>query len=208
MEKFHIVTGIAACMPRENIDTGAMIPARYLRSVSENLGRGLFGDWRYDAQGQEVADFVLNREPFTNSRFIVAGDNFACGSSREAAVWALCQFGVRAVISSSFGEIFYENAFKNGLLPIVIPKTELGVLMNALTHAKDPSITVDLDACVIRHATGPDISFAVSAGRRNALLEGLDEIGMTLKYRGDIDAFREVDRHERPWIYARTPSNP
>ena len=120
MKPFDVVTGIAACLPRENIDTGTIIPSRYMRSADEDLGKGLFGDWRYDGNGTPRQEFILNRPPFDASRFIVAGDNFGCGSSREAAVWALCQFGIRAVISSAFGDIFYENAFKNGLLPIAV----------------------------------------------------------------------------------------
>lgn len=201
MEPFTSVTGVAACLPREDINTGAIIPARFMRSLDEDLGKALFGDWRYDALGRPNKDFVLNRPPYTESRFIVAGANFGCGSSREAAVWALRQFGMRAVMSSSFGDLFYENAFKNGLLPVVLEKPAAGALLDRLARPGAPALTVDL---VNRQVVCPPdltIPFSISDTRRRALMQGLDEIGATLERMDEIAAFRATDRKRRPWIY-------
>lgn len=206
MEKFTRVSGIAVSFPRENIDTGAIIAAWWMRSPSQDLGKGLFAEWRYDQQGNEIPDFILNRPPYRDSRIIVAGANFGCGSSREAAVWALARFGIRSVIAPSFGDIFFENCFKNGLLPVMLPAAEVQSLMEELAAAKEPILTVDLERCLIETPGARSIPFSVAPAGRNALLQGLDEIAQTLQYAADIEAFQRQDKLERPWIYARPPS--
>jgi 3-isopropylmalate/(R)-2-methylmalate dehydratase small subunit len=202
MQPFITVSGVAAFLPRENIDTGAIAPSRYLRSPDEDLGKALFGDWRYHEDGSPRDDFILNGLPFTQSSFLVAGDNFGCGSSREAAVWALAQFGIRAVISSSFGDLFLENAFKNGLLPVALPAERLSALVKVLMAQPEAVVTVDLRSQQIE-AGGERWAFDVNPFRRTALLEGLDEIGATLAYVDDIRAHQAADLQRRPWIYGR-----
>jgi 3-isopropylmalate/(R)-2-methylmalate dehydratase small subunit len=206
MEKFIKVTGVAATMLEENIDTDAVIPASWLRSLDTDLGKGLFGGRRYRPDGSEVAEFVLNQKPFRDSRILVAGANFGCGSSREGAVWALMRFGIRCVIAPSFGDIFHENAFKNGVLLITLSEADIASLAKTLAAANDPSLTVDLERCVIESAQGLSIPFVLAPARRAALLEGLDEIGATLRSGGEIESFQERDRLARPWIYARPRS--
>jgi len=206
MEKLTRVEGVAASFRKANIDTDAIIPAPWLRSVTFDPGKGLFAEWRYDADGKEKPDFILNQEPFRRSRIIVGGINFGCGSSRENAVWALVRFGIRCVIAPSFGDIFAENSFKNGLLPLVLPEQEVDALHAHLATANDPTLTVDLEKCVIELPDGRTIGFSVPPTRRTALLEGLDEIGQSLKHDDAIRAFQERDRAARPWIYARPPA--
>jgi 3-isopropylmalate/(R)-2-methylmalate dehydratase small subunit len=203
MEKFTTLTGIAATMLEENIDTDAIIPASWLRSLSADLGKGLFGGRRYRPDGSEIAAFVLNQQPFRDARILVAGANFGCGSSREGAVWALMRFGIRCVIAPGFGDIFHENAFKNGMLLITLPPPEVASLATTLAAANDPSLTVDLERCVIESPQGISLPFTLAPSRRTALLEGLDEIGATLRHEGEIASFQERDRLARPWIYAR-----
>ena len=205
MEKFKRVTGIAAPFPKANIDTDAIIPAQWLRSLSIDLGKGLFGGSRYDEVGNEKPDFILNRPPYRDAKIIVAGPNFACGSSREGAVWALQRFGIRCVIAPGFSDIFYENSFKNGLLPLILPEPDVLELLNFLETTNDPSLTVDLERCVIETPQGRAIAFTIPPARRTALLEGLDEIGQTLHHENDIAAFQVRDREARPWIHRREP---
>jgi 3-isopropylmalate/(R)-2-methylmalate dehydratase small subunit len=203
MDKFTRVTGIAAPFPKTNIDTDAIIPAQWLRSLSSDLGKGLFGGWRYDAEGKEKPDFILNRPPYRDAKIIVGGPNFGCGSSREGAVWALHRFGIRCVIAASFGDIFFENSFKNGLLPAIMPEADVQELLRILAATNDPSLMVDLDRCVVETPQGRVFSFTVAPARRTALLEGLDEIGQTLRHEAEIAAFQARDRAERPWIHCR-----
>ncbi len=203
MEKFTHATGIVASMPQENIDTDQIIPAAWLRSLSVDLGKGLFGGLRYDAADKEKPDFVLNRQPFRESRILAAGANFGCGSSRESAVWALYRFGIRSVIAPSFGDIFAENAAKNGLLLVTLPEAEMQGLLGALATTNDPTLTVDLERSVIEMPNGRSIPFAIPAARRRSLLEGLDEIAQTLEHVDAIDGFQDQDRGQHPWIYAR-----
>ncbi len=205
MEKFARITGVAASIPKLNIDTDAIIPASYQRSLKTDPGEGLFGGWRYDLEGREVPDFILNREPFRHSKVIVAGPNFGCGSSREFAVWALMRFGIRVVIAPSFGDIFYENSFKNGLLLITLPEATVEGLWRRLETTNDPSLTVDLERQVIETANGGIIPFEVPMVRRAALLEGLDEIGQTLKFGDAITAFQAEQRALTPWVSSRPP---
>lgn len=201
MEKFTVVTGIAAPMMMPNINTDAISPMAAGQSTSTDLGAMLFANWRYRLDGGEVADFILNREPFRRSRIIVGGPNFGCGSSRERAVWALMRFGIRCVIAPSFAEIFRENAFQNGVLPVVIGAEDCAALGAALEQAPEPLVTVDLQQCIVRGPDGWTRSFTVPAERRTALLEGLDEIDVILRMEADIDAFQRADREKRPWIH-------
>jgi 3-isopropylmalate/(R)-2-methylmalate dehydratase small subunit len=205
MEKFGRLEGVAASMPQPNIDTDAIIPVSYQRTLKDDPGKGLFAGWRYDLNGKEVPDFILNREPFRRSKMIVGGVNFGCGSSREFAVWALMRFGIRCVIAPSFGDIFYENSFKNGLLPIVLPEDKVQFLRQYLLQANDPSFVVDLEHCRIELPNGQSVKFSVPPARRTSLLEGLDEIGQTMKRRAWIDSFQAAHRAEAPWVYARPP---
>lgn len=202
MEKFTRLEGPAASFPKPDIDTDAIIPASWQRTLTGDPGKGLFGGWRYDLQGNENPDFILNRDPFRQAKIIVGGANFGCGSSREFAVWALMRFGIRCVIAPSFGDIFFENSFKNGLLPIVLPPDEVERLHSHLTATNDPTIAVDLERCEIRLGNGQVFAFRIPAARRTALLEGLDEIGATLKFAADIDRFQARQRDLEPWVYA------
>jgi 3-isopropylmalate/(R)-2-methylmalate dehydratase small subunit len=203
MEKFTRVAGIAAPFPTANIDTDAIIPAQWLRSLSTDLGKGLFGGSRYDQEGKENPDFILNRAPYRDAKIIVAGPNFACGSSREGAVWALQRFGIRCVVAPGFSDIFFENAFKNGLLPVILPERDVQEILGFLETTNDPSLTVDLERCVIETPQGRTISFTIPEARRTALMEGLDEIGQTLRQEAEIAAFQARDREARPWIHHR-----
>ncbi len=199
MQPFTVVTGIAAPLLRANIDTGTIIPSRFMRSRSINMGEKMFSDWRYNLDGSENPEFVLNRAPYREATIMLSGTNFGCGSSREAAVYALLRFGITCVIAPSFGEIFTENALQNGLLPLILPEEVVASLVNA----DDPTLTVDLHACVVRTPDGREIGFSIAPDRRMALLEGLDETALIQRYTADIDAFRAADQNRRPWLYQR-----
>jgi 3-isopropylmalate/(R)-2-methylmalate dehydratase small subunit len=201
MEKFTTLRGIAAPLPLANINTDAISPSSAGQSISVDLGALLFANWRYIAGGAENPDFVLNREPFRQSKILVAGTNFGCGSSRERAVWALMRFGIRCVVAPSFGEIFYDNCFQNGLLPVRLPAPECAALGQAVTDAADPVVAVDLQRGSVAWPDGRQSSFAISPERRTALLDGLDEIDMILRMDSDIETFQTADRALRPWIY-------
>jgi 3-isopropylmalate/(R)-2-methylmalate dehydratase small subunit len=161
----------------------------------------LFNNWRYNLDGSEIPEFVLNQAPFRNSKFLVAGENFGCGSSRERAVWALMRFGIRAVIAPSFADIFRDNSYQNGLLPVVMGAPDCAALGAALAQSSDPQITVDLQRCVVTGIDSREIAFSVPAERREALLAGLDEIDVILGMEADIENFQRADRTRRPWIY-------
>jgi len=201
MQAFSTVTGVAAPMMLANINTDAITPMIAGRSVSADIGALLFANWRYDADGKELPDFILNKPPFRDSKFLVAGANFGCGSSRERAVWALMRFGIRCVIAPSFADIFYDNAFQNGLLPLILSAEECASLAEAVAHAREPVVTVDLVQCRLEGPDGRSLTFDVPAERRTALLEGLDEIALMLRMEADIAAFEVEDRRRRPWIY-------
>jgi 3-isopropylmalate/(R)-2-methylmalate dehydratase small subunit len=201
MEPFTVVTGIAAPMMIPNINTDAITPMAAGRSTAADLGKMLFNNWRYTLDGAEIPEFILNRPPFRQSKIIVAGANFGCGSSRERAVWALMRFGIRCVIAPSFADIFRENSYQNGLLPVVVGAEDCAALGAALEHASEPQITVDLQRCVVKTLDGREISFAVPAERRAALLAGMDEIDVILGMETEIENFQRADRVERPWIY-------
>jgi 3-isopropylmalate/(R)-2-methylmalate dehydratase small subunit len=201
MEAFTILRGVAAPMPIDNIDTDSITPMAAGKSTSVDLGAMLFNNARYHEDGSEVDDFVLNRGRFRCSVILVAGENFGCGSSRERAVWSLQKFGIRCVIAPSFAEIFQDNAFQNGLLPVVLPAADCAELAAWLEAAEEPVVTVDLRACTVQPAGGDAMIFEISAERRMALLEGLDEIDFLLTLEPDITAFEAADRQHRPWIY-------
>jgi 3-isopropylmalate/(R)-2-methylmalate dehydratase small subunit len=201
METFTIVTGIAAPLLLPNINTDAITPMIAGRSLSADIGKLLFANWRYHPDGSEIADFVLNQSPYREAKILIAGANFGCGSSRERAVWALVRFGIRCVIAPSFADIFYDNAFQNGLLPLVLPVDEHAALVDAVGQAREPVVTVDLDLCRLTDPNGRAIAFTVPAERRVALREGLAEIQVILRMEGDVDAFQARDRAMRPWVY-------
>jgi 3-isopropylmalate/(R)-2-methylmalate dehydratase small subunit len=199
MERFARLDGIAAPLPQPNIDTDVIVRVeRCARVARGDLGGWAFEAWRYRPDGTEDPDFVLNRHPWRESRILVCGENFGCGSSREMAVWALAGFGVRCVIAPSFGEIFYGNCFQNGLLPIRLPAGAVAQLMARAAEPATARFTVDLE----RQLVNETIAFAVEPLRREMLLAGTDEIGLTLGREADIAAFQAADRARRPWIYA------
>ncbi|MGZ5925293.1 MAG: 3-isopropylmalate dehydratase small subunit [Rhizomicrobium sp.] len=202
MEAFTSVTSVAAPMPQPNIDTDIIFPARFLLvTAKKGLGQYAFFEWRYDPSGAELQSFVLNREPFRRAQIIVAGDNFGCGSSREQAPWALRDLGIRCVISTSFGEIFYSNCFKNGILPVVVTEAELVALREQALAEKN--ITVDLRNQTVRYQGDRCIAFVVEPWRREALLNGWDEIGIILNQQAaGIDIFETRQRAAKPWLYA------
>jgi len=202
MEKFTRLTGIAAPLMRPNIDTDVIIPIDDCVSVPRaEQGRCAFRAWRYLADGSDNPNFVLNREPFRNAVILIAGINFGCGSSREPAVWALMGLGIRAIIAPNFGDIFYNNCFQNGVLPIMLPEETVRAIAAEVEAAPDAPITVDLENRVITNARRLRISFSIDEARRSALLEGLDEVGLTLKREAKIAAWQNRDRLRRPWVY-------
>lgn len=202
MKKFTRVTGIAAPLMRPNIDTDVIIPIDDCVSVPRaEQGRCAFRAWRYLSDGSDNPEFVLNRAPFRNAIILLAGINFGCGSSREPAVWALMGLGIRTIIAPSFGDIFYGNCFQNGVLPIMLPEDTVRAIATGVEAAPEVPLTVDLESCVVTNARGLRIPFSLDAARRSALLEGLDEVGVTLKQEGKIAAWQARDRARRPWVY-------
>jgi len=200
MDKFDKLIGVAAPLPIINIDTDMIIPKDYLKTIHRTgLGKGLFAEMRFDENGAENPDFVLNKPAYRNASLLVAGDNFGCGSSREHAPWALLDFGIRCVISTSFADIFYNNCFKNGILPIVVSPDELEKLMDDAGRGANATISVDLEAQEIRGPDGGVIHFDIDAHRKHCLLNGLDDIGQTLEKAPSIDAFEARARETRPW---------
>jgi len=204
VEKFTKITGIAAPLMRKNIDTDAIIPGKFLSKVEKTgYGDGLFGQWRYlDGERKENPDFVLNRTPYRNAVIILADENFGCGSSREAAVWALGGFGIRCVIAQSFADIFFNNCFKNGLLPVILKDIEVYELARQVEESDGKGmVTVDLESCQVTGLKGQIYHFDVNKLYREILLEGLDPIDAALKYELEIDSFQEKDRKTHPWVY-------
>ena len=203
MEPLIRVEGIAAPLPIDNVDTDAIIPSRETRSVARTgYAEKLFANWRYEPGTRIVnPDFVLNKGPYDRASFLVAGTNFGCGSSREAAVWALKQFGIRCVIAESYGAIFYNNCMRNGLLPAVLNKDQIAIILDYIDNCEgEPNITVDLEQCEVLVA-GHAFSFEINARDREMLLSGADEVEMTLRNRDKIESFRETDSKTRPWLY-------
>lgn len=206
MEPFVRIEGVAAPMPIDNVDTDAIIPSRETQSTARTgYGEKLFANWRYQPGTRQVQpDFVLNRPRYAGAQALVAGRNFGCGSSREAAVWSLSQFGIRAVVAESYGAIFRNNCIRNGVLPVSLPIEAVEALLAELQdEAVAPRLAVDLEACTVRSPSGAVHRFEIGTLEREMLLEGADEIALTLKKRDRIEAFRARDRALRPWVYAR-----
>lgn len=200
MDKFVKLTGVAAPLPVVNIDTDMIIPKDYLKTIKRTgLGTGLFAEARYKEDGSENQDFVLNKPAYRNAQILVAGDNFGCGSSREHAPWALLDFGIRCVISTSFADIFYNNCFKNGILPIVVSPENLEKLMDDASRGSNAVLTVDLEAQEITGPDGGKISFEIDAFKRHCMLNGLDDIGLTLEKANSISNFEKSNATQRPW---------
>lgn len=203
IEPFQPFTSVGAPLPRANINTDAIIPSAWLRSSASDLARGLFAAWRFDGEGNEITDFVLNVAPFRHARLLFAGPNFGCGSSREAAAWALKRFGIGCVAAPSFADIFHENALRNGVLPARIPEEELARALALIEADPHTAFRVDLAAEAIAPAGAPPIRFAIESHRKEALLRGDDEIAATLRHRDAIAAHAAADLAERPWLNAR-----
>ena len=203
MDKFITVTGVAAPLPMINVDTDKIIPARYLKTIQRTgLGTHLFNDMRYDANGAEKPDFVLNRPQYRNAQILLAGDNFGCGSSREHAPWALTDFGFRCVIAPSFADIFFNNSFKNGLLLIALPREVVEAMMADAAKGENARFTIDLEAQAVTRPDGQVVPFAVDPLRRHCLLNGLDDIGLTLQKGPAIDRFEASQAASQPWLHA------
>ena len=201
MDKFTTLTGVAAPMPLVNIDTDMIIPKQFLKTIKRSgLGVNLFDEMRYDRDGNEIADFVLNQTPYRKAQILVAGDNFGCGSSREHAPWALLDFGIRCVISTSFADIFYNNCFKNGILPVVLPQEAVDHLMDDARKGENARITIDLEEQVVTAADGTRFAFDVDAFKKHCLMNGLDDIGLTLEKVSAIDSYENTARQQFPWL--------
>jgi 3-isopropylmalate/(R)-2-methylmalate dehydratase small subunit len=200
MAKFTTLTGVAAPLPMVNVDTDMIIPKQYLKTIARTgLGRNLFDEMRYSEEGKENPDFVLNKHAWREAKILVTGENFGCGSSREHAPWALLDFGIRCVIAPSFADIFYNNCFKNGILPIVLPQAEVDKLMDDAERGANAVITVNLERQEITGPDGGTIAFEIDAFRRHCLLNGLDDIGLTLQMAGEIAAFEADYAARSPW---------
>jgi 3-isopropylmalate/(R)-2-methylmalate dehydratase small subunit len=201
MDKFKKLTGVAAPMPLINIDTDMIIPKQFLKTIKRSgLGVNLFDEMRFDAEGNEKPDFVLNKPQYRKTEILVAGDNFGCGSSREHAPWAIKDFGIKCVIAPSFADIFFNNCFKNGILPIALPQEQVDILMRDAERGENARMTVDLEAQEITTSDGVVICFDVDAFKKHCLLEGLDDIGLTLEKKASIDAYEARMSAERPWV--------
>ncbi|MDX1717374.1 MAG: 3-isopropylmalate dehydratase small subunit [Anderseniella sp.] len=200
MDKFTTLTGVAAPLPITNIDTDMIIPKQFLKTIKRTgLGKSLFFEMRYGEDGTPNPDFVLNQPSWQNAQILVAGDNFGCGSSREHAPWALLDFGIRCVISTSFADIFYNNCFKNGILPIKLPQEDVDKLMDDARRGANATVTVDLEAQEIKGPDGGVIKFDIDPFRKHCLLNGLDDIGLTLEKQDAITAYESKLAESRPW---------
>ncbi|WP_370228818.1 3-isopropylmalate dehydratase small subunit [Cognatishimia sp.] len=201
MEKFEKLHGIAAPMPLVNIDTDMIIPKVFLKSIQRSgFGKHLFDEMRFNRDGTEIEDFVLNKPQYRQAEILVAGDNFGCGSSREHAPWAIADFGIKCVVSTSFADIFFNNCFKNGILPIVLPQEQVDILMADAEKGENARLTVDLEAQEITTSEGDVITFDVDPHRKHCLLEGLDDIGQTMQKQAAIDTFEAQASAARPWV--------
>ena len=201
MQKFETLTGVAAPLPIDNIDTDMIIPKQYLKTIERTgLGKGLFSEMRYLDDGSPNPDFVLNKPAYKNAKIIVAGDNFGCGSSREHAPWALLDYGIRCVISTDFADIFYNNCFKNGVLPIKVSAEDLAKLMDDAERGANSTLSIDLPAQEIRGPDGGVVKFEIDPFRKHCLLEGLDDIGLTLVETPAISTYETKAKTARPWL--------
>ncbi len=200
MKKFTCLTGVAASLPMSNIDTDMIIPKQFLRTIKRTgLGKNLFDELRYDGNGAEKADFILNQEPYRNASILVAGENFGCGSSREHAPWALLDFGISCIISVSFADIFYNNCFKNGILPIVLDSETIQDIFSCLKDSNNCNITVDLELQTIAYNNN-QTTFEIDSFRKECLLNGLDDIDLTLKLEQNISTYESNQNHTMPWV--------
>jgi 3-isopropylmalate/(R)-2-methylmalate dehydratase small subunit len=201
MDKFDKLTGIAAPMPLVNIDTDMIIPKQFLKTIKRSgLGANLFDEMRFDLEGNEIPDFVLNKKAYRSAEIIVAGENFGCGSSREHAPWALLDFGIKCVISTSYADIFYNNCFKNGILPVVLKPQEVDALMEDAQKGENARITVDLKTQKVQSSDGIEFSFEIDAFKKHCLLNGLDDIGLTMEKASSIDSFEKRYEKQMPWV--------
>ena len=201
MQPFTTLTSTPAPLKVVNVDTDMIIPKQYLKTIKRTgLGKGLFSEQRYKDDGSENPDFVLNKPSYRTAKILVAGDNFGCGSSREHAPWALADFGIRCVISTSFGDIFYNNCFKNGLLPIRVSQEELDKLFDDADRGANATLTIDLEKQEIRGPDGGTIKFEIDPFRKHCMLNGLDDIGLTMEKGKSIDVFEAKEKAERPWL--------
>ena len=201
MDKFKKISGIAAPMPLINIDTDMIIPKVFLKTIKRSgLGVNLFDEMRYLDDGSENPDFVLNKPQYREAEILVAGDNFGCGSSREHAPWAINDFGIRCVISTSYADIFFNNCFKNGILPIVLPKAQVDVFMKDAEKGSNARIEVDLEAQTVTTSEGETFCFEVDAFKKHCLMNGLDDIGLTMEKAASIDAYERKLQVSHPWV--------
>ncbi|SFG88991.1 3-isopropylmalate/(R)-2-methylmalate dehydratase small subunit [Palleronia marisminoris] len=201
MDKFTTLHGVAAPLPLINVDTDMIIPKQFLKTIKrEGLGVNLFDEMRYDDDGKEIPTFVLNQPAYRDAEILVAGDNFGCGSSREHAPWAIKDFGIRCVIATSFADIFFNNCFKNGILPIALPQEQVDLLMKDAEKGSNARMTVDLENQQITTSDGETIAFEVDSFRKHCLIEGLDDIGLTLAKAPAIEAFEQQIAQARPWV--------
>ena len=201
MEKFKNITAVAAPLPEVNVDTDKIIPKQYLKTIERTgLGKGLFSELRYNDDGTENEDFVLNKSQYRNAKILVAGDNFGCGSSREHAPWALLDYGIKVVISTSFADIFYNNCFKNGMLPIVLDEKEVSLLMEETERGSNATLTVDLESQEITTSDGNKINFKIDKFLKHCLLNGLDDIALTLEKNSEIGSYENKIKSQRPWV--------
>lgn len=201
MEKFTNVSGVAAPMPLVNIDTDMIIPKQFLKTIKRSgLGVNLFDEMRYNQDGSEISDFVLNQSAYRNAEIIIAGENFGCGSSREHAPWALKDFGISVVISESFADIFYNNCFKNGILPVKLSKESIDILMDDASKGENARISVDLEEQTVSATDGTIFKFEVDAFKKHCLLNGLDDIGLTYQKIESVDKFEAKQAKIAPWL--------
>ncbi|MGH6719634.1 MAG: 3-isopropylmalate dehydratase small subunit [Alphaproteobacteria bacterium] len=202
MDTFTQLSGVAAPLPMINVDTDMIIPKQFLKTIKRTgLGRNLFNDMRYAQDGSEIPTFVLNQPAYRTAKILIAGDNFGCGSSREHAPWALLDFGIRCVIAPSFADIFFNNCFKNGILPVVLPRAVVDGLVAQAEQGTNAIFTVDLDAQTVSGPDGVAHRFEIDPFRKRCLLEGLDDVGLTLRKKAAIDAFEARQRAAEPWLY-------
>ena len=205
MNKFTTLTGVAAPLPMINVDTDKIIPKQFLKTIKRTgLGKALFHEMRYDDQGQERPEFVLIKPAYRSAKILVAGANFGCGSSREHAPWALLDFGISCVIAEDFADIFYNNCFKNGILPIRLPQEEMAKLFDDAERGANATLTIDLDSQTIRGPDGGTIHFEIDAFRKHLLLGGLDEVGLTMQKGAKIDGYEEKQKFAQPWLAAKS----
>ena len=201
MEKFTTLTGVAAPLPMRNVDTDMIIPKQFLKTIKRTgLGKSLFFEMRFDQAGEEIPGFVLNQPAYRKATILVTGENFGCGSSREHAPWALLDFGIRCVIATDFADIFYNNCFQNGILPIKLPQADVDKLMDDAGRGSNATVTVDLEKQEIRGPDGGVIRFDIDPFRKHCLLNGLDNIGLTLEKQSAIEAFEQGAAVARPWL--------